>query len=162
MARRERPPEIPDHGPVPVGAALRALRWARGLNLEQLSGVTGYSSSHLSHVETGRHEPSEMMVLELARGLGVEAAELRAVDAERLRTWIDNGLDQKVDARRRSFRRGAGFSVRSKDQAPPRSSQQFDGPDPRLERLYERVRRLETELREITVDIGAILGRTGD
>jgi transcriptional regulator with XRE-family HTH domain len=53
------------------GAAIRAIREARGITLRGLATETGYNAGHLSRVERGLHGGSELFVREVARALGV-------------------------------------------------------------------------------------------
>lgn len=57
--RRERRPEIPTEGEMPVGMKIRARRWARGLTARELADASGYSRTHVSHVEVGSANADE-------------------------------------------------------------------------------------------------------
>lgn len=54
-----------------VGAALRALRRARGLSLQQVAASTGLSIGLISQVERGLSSPSVRALRALAEALGV-------------------------------------------------------------------------------------------
>jgi len=68
-------------GPLSVkefGAWLKALREEKGLTLSVLGELTGYSTSHLSQVETGKKKnmPSPEFLEKLAEPLGVNYSDL--------------------------------------------------------------------------------------
>ena len=58
------------------GAAIRAIREARGISLRSLATEVGFNPGHLSRVERGLHGGSELFVHEVARALGVTASAL--------------------------------------------------------------------------------------
>jgi XRE family transcriptional regulator, regulator of sulfur utilization len=62
--------------PPRVGAALAALRRARGLSLDALSLQAGVSKSMLSQIERGQANPTVAVVWRLASALGVALADL--------------------------------------------------------------------------------------
>jgi transcriptional regulator with XRE-family HTH domain len=62
-------------GSLSIGRRLRAWRQARGLSQLDLSARAGFSSRHLSFVETGRTRPSRDAVLALAEALDVPLRE---------------------------------------------------------------------------------------
>ncbi len=85
---------------------LRALRKARGLSLEALSGASGVSRAALSQIETGKTNPSIGAVWKIATALGVpfgalvgedhrEVEVLRRAHAPRLRS-ADGGLESRA------------------------------------------------------------------
>lgn len=56
---------------VSLGEAIRNLRKASGLTQKGLAGMVGVNPTYLSHVETGRREPSVTLLRALARELTV-------------------------------------------------------------------------------------------
>ena len=58
------------------GAAIRAIREARGISLRSLATEVGYNPGHLSRVERGLHGGSEFFVHEVARALSVTPSAL--------------------------------------------------------------------------------------
>ena len=51
---------------------LKARQW-QGLSQKQLAGMMGMNSTHLSHIESGRREPSCATLRKLTTALGVSA-----------------------------------------------------------------------------------------
>ncbi len=69
-----------------VGAAFREIREQHNLSIGELAGATGYSEARITAVEEGRRDPDYVMVVRLARGIGVPAgAFLRR--AEEMGAW---------------------------------------------------------------------------
>jgi ribosome-binding protein aMBF1 (putative translation factor) len=58
------------------GANVRAARERAGLTQEQLGLRAGFDMSNISRYEAGQQEPGLTVVVRLARGLGVQPAEL--------------------------------------------------------------------------------------
>ncbi|MFE1957276.1 Scr1 family TA system antitoxin-like transcriptional regulator [Streptomyces sp. NPDC059479] len=66
----------PDSGPqAAFGARLRSSREKRGWTQDELAGRMGYSSVHISAVETGRKPPTLRFARSADRALGVEGTE---------------------------------------------------------------------------------------
>lgn len=61
---------------------LRRWRLDHGLSLGESSGLTGYSVSELSRIETGKRRPRMETKLRIARRLGVNVGELFPIDEE--------------------------------------------------------------------------------
>lgn len=59
-----------------VGAVIRSLRGAAGMNQRQLADSVGISASMLSLVESGRREPTIRLLRDIARELEIPAAVL--------------------------------------------------------------------------------------
>src|SRR5688572_26041922 len=59
----------------PVGRLLREWRASRGMSQLDLALHAGFSSRHLSFIETGRTRPSRQAVLALAQSLDVPLRE---------------------------------------------------------------------------------------
>lgn len=59
-----------------LGAAVREHRTAAGLTQAQLAERAGIGRPHLNHIEVGRKSPTVVVLVHLARGLGVDPAEL--------------------------------------------------------------------------------------
>ncbi|MGC5411677.1 helix-turn-helix domain-containing protein, partial [Streptomyces sp. DT225] len=63
----------PDSSPqAAFGARIRSLREARGWKQEDLAERTGYSSTHISAVETGRKNPTLRFSRQADRAFGIE------------------------------------------------------------------------------------------
>lgn len=67
---------IHDHPKMPLGSRMREARKRRGWTLETLSGLTGISASALSKAENGKIALGYGNLQKVARGLGIEIAEL--------------------------------------------------------------------------------------
>ncbi|MFD8870758.1 helix-turn-helix domain-containing protein [Streptomyces sp. NPDC059590] len=66
----------PDSSPLAAfGARLRSLRESRGWTQEELGELTGYSSVHVSAVETARKPPTLRFVRSTDRAFGIEGTE---------------------------------------------------------------------------------------
>ncbi|WP_145754238.1 helix-turn-helix domain-containing protein [Nitrospirillum amazonense] len=61
---------------IQFGRLLRQQRRAKGLTQEELAGRAGMAVPYLSDLERGKWNPSLAMIVDLARGLGVEAWEV--------------------------------------------------------------------------------------
>jgi len=61
-----------------LGRRLRHFRTAAGLTLAQLAEAAGTTTAQLSHIENGRREPRLSLLQQLARAVGVPAAQLIA------------------------------------------------------------------------------------
>lgn len=59
-----------------IGAAVREMRKARGLSLDELAMASGVSRAALSQIETRASNPSLSVLWKIAVGLGVHFAEL--------------------------------------------------------------------------------------
>lgn len=75
-----------------IGTRIRDLRVAKGMTQTALSG-NGISSGYMSLIESGQRTPSDKMVREIARRLGVPAEELLEVHAEPTRTNDEARVD---------------------------------------------------------------------
>lgn len=58
------------------GAVVRRLREKQGLTQEQLAELSGVSATYIGFVERGDNVPTLTVVLDLAAGLGISAADL--------------------------------------------------------------------------------------
>lgn len=65
-----------------LAARLRTARFARGLRLIDVAGLTGLSEVHLYRLEQGERSPSLRALLVLASALDLDPAELLAQDDE--------------------------------------------------------------------------------
>lgn len=65
-----------------LGPAIRQVRRARGLTLEEVAVEVGASVAHLSRMESGTRQPSLDGLLRVAAALGVEVGELFEVSEE--------------------------------------------------------------------------------
>ncbi|MEA1647821.1 helix-turn-helix transcriptional regulator [Nitrospirillum sp. BR 11164] len=61
---------------IQFGKLLRQQRKVKGLTQEELAGRAGMAVPYLSDLERGKWNPSLAMIVDLARGLGVEAWEI--------------------------------------------------------------------------------------
>lgn len=59
-----------------LGAAIREHRTEAGLTQAQLAERAGIGRPHLNHIEGGRKSPTVVVLVHLARGLGVDPAAL--------------------------------------------------------------------------------------
>lgn len=53
------------------GPGIRAIRESLGISLRGLAADIGISPAHLSHVERGNRQASDMLIAAIARRLGV-------------------------------------------------------------------------------------------
>jgi transcriptional regulator with XRE-family HTH domain len=68
---------------IALGRAIRQLRAERNISADELAAAAGLTSRRLDAIESGRFDPRYDVLLALARGLGVKAAELLGrADAE--------------------------------------------------------------------------------
>jgi transcriptional regulator with XRE-family HTH domain len=68
---------------VALGQAIRAIRAERGLSQETVALDADMEPSWLSHIESGRRNPSWATIQRIAKALGVRTSDI-AVRAERL------------------------------------------------------------------------------
>ncbi|MFM9928151.1 helix-turn-helix transcriptional regulator [Variovorax sp. H27-G14] len=61
---------------VALGNAVRQLRKARGISQEELAHRSQVDRSYMSSVERGVQNPGIMLVVAIAKGIGVSVAEL--------------------------------------------------------------------------------------
>lgn len=61
---------------VALGETIRAQRHRAGLTQAELAELAGIGRLHLHHVESGRRNPTVLVLVNLAKGLGVPAGEL--------------------------------------------------------------------------------------
>lgn len=61
------------------GEAVRRIRIAMGLQANNVARTTGISPSSLSNIESGRRHPREVVILGLARSLGVHPDRISTV-----------------------------------------------------------------------------------
>jgi transcriptional regulator with XRE-family HTH domain len=59
-----------------LGAAIREHRLKAGLTQAELAQRAGIGRPHLNHIEGGRKNPTVVVLVHLARGLGVNPADL--------------------------------------------------------------------------------------
>ena len=57
-----------------LGAAIREHRTAAGLSQTKLAQLAGISRPYLNHVEAGHKCPTVVVLVHLARGIGIEPA----------------------------------------------------------------------------------------
>lgn len=78
-----------------LGDTVRRLRDASGLTQDELAGAAGITASHLSHIESGRREPSLRVLREIARSVEVWPGLLIAAF---MQTEMPGGLRPVFDA----------------------------------------------------------------
>lgn len=61
-----------------LGAAIRRRRLQAGLTQAELAGRAGIGRTHLSHIEGGRKNPTVVVLVHVADGLGVDPGDLLA------------------------------------------------------------------------------------
>lgn len=61
---------------VALGAAIRALRKARGISQEELAHRSNIDRSYMSSIERGTQNPGMMTIVQVAAGIGVSVAQL--------------------------------------------------------------------------------------
>jgi transcriptional regulator with XRE-family HTH domain len=61
---------------VALGDRVRQLREERDLTQEELAARAGLSANYVGEIEGGKRNPSALVLFSLARGLGVDAANL--------------------------------------------------------------------------------------
>jgi transcriptional regulator with XRE-family HTH domain len=66
------------------GTVLRAYRLERGMTQEQLGEQVEAVRSHICMLESGKNQPSLIMIFRLASALGIRPGELMDAVAERL------------------------------------------------------------------------------
>lgn len=59
-----------------LGETVRRLREERDLTQEELAARAGLSANYVGEIESGKRNPSALVLFALARGLGVEPARL--------------------------------------------------------------------------------------
>lgn len=59
-----------------LGANLRAIRHERGMTQEQVANVSGLSLSDVGRIERAERDPGVRVLVRLARGLDMTAAQL--------------------------------------------------------------------------------------
>jgi transcriptional regulator with XRE-family HTH domain len=57
-----------------LGRAFREVREQHGLSVGELAGASGYREARITALEEGRRDPDYVMVVRLAKGIGVPAA----------------------------------------------------------------------------------------
>lgn len=58
-----------------IGRELRKHRKARGLSQEALADMAGLHTNHVGMIERGERNPTALVLIALARALGVSAAD---------------------------------------------------------------------------------------
>jgi len=110
---------------VQVGANVRRLRQAQGLNSGELARSAGISAAMLSRLESGDVSPSLETLSALAEALGIATATLLKEDAA---TQSDAQLVRKgegLEVVRRGTRRGHTYHLLASDRGPKRVFEPF-------------------------------------
>ena len=110
---------------VQVGANVRRLRQAQGLNSGELARSAGISAAMLSRLESGDVSPSLEALSALAEALGIAPATLLKEDAA---TQSDAQLVRKgegLEVVRRGTRRGHTYHLLASDRGPKRVFEPF-------------------------------------
>lgn len=85
MGNREKMPQIPQEGPIPIGVVLRALRWGVGKKISAFADMIGYDPGYLSQIETGKAPTTDEFLEEVSKALGLTSPEeIRAISRERI------------------------------------------------------------------------------
>ena len=133
-----------------VGAAVRALRDARGWSLQRLASGAHISKQHLWDIERGAARPNELTIKHLARVLGVRVSDLMG------ETSLDE-VTRPISPSLRAFaaRRGLGAA-----QVEALAGLNYRGRAPRTAAEWELIWRL---LRAVLEDEngGGSMGREG-
>ncbi len=66
------------------GEVIREARKAKGLSQEGLANAAGIERSHMGKIERGMHLPSLVMLMNIAKALGIRVGKLVDQTAERL------------------------------------------------------------------------------
>ncbi|HXS31058.1 MAG TPA: XRE family transcriptional regulator [Steroidobacteraceae bacterium] len=110
---------------VQVGANVRRLRQAQGLNSGELARSAGISAAMLSRLESGDVSPSLETLSALAEALGIATATLLKEDAA---SQSDAQLVRKgegLEVVRRGTRRGHTYHLLASDRGPKRVFEPF-------------------------------------
>ncbi|HEP8119826.1 helix-turn-helix domain-containing protein [Pseudomonas aeruginosa] len=86
--RRGRPPGTTTFDAEPAlafGAAVRVARLTQGVAQEELAAKAGIERSHMVKIERGEHMPTLALILRIAAGLKLSAAELISAAERNLR-----------------------------------------------------------------------------
>ncbi|PPB08028.1 helix-turn-helix domain-containing protein [Pseudomonas aeruginosa] len=86
--RRGRPPGTTTFDAEPAlafGAAVRVARLTQGIAQEELAAKAGIVRSHMGKIERGEHMPTLALILRIAAGLKLSAAELVSAAERNLR-----------------------------------------------------------------------------
>lgn len=59
---------------------LKQIRIEKGYSLEQLSRITGVSSSHLNYIEKNQKEPTLSVLIRISQALNVKIEELYRIE----------------------------------------------------------------------------------
>ena len=90
--QRGRPPGTTTFEAAPAcafGAAVRAARTEQGVAQETLAHLAGIERSHMGKIERGEHMPTLVLVLKIARALGLSSADLMtATEAKLPPKWL--------------------------------------------------------------------------
>jgi transcriptional regulator with XRE-family HTH domain len=65
---------LPEGDLLALGKAFREIREQHGLSVGELAGAAGVSDTRIGKLEDGRLEPDYLLIVKLARGIGVPAA----------------------------------------------------------------------------------------
>ncbi|WP_134323916.1 helix-turn-helix domain-containing protein [Cumulibacter soli] len=66
----------------PLGEMIRKQRELASMTMRQLSSMAGISNPYLSQIEHGVREPSQAVLRQIARSLGLDPDDLRPDDEE--------------------------------------------------------------------------------
>jgi transcriptional regulator with XRE-family HTH domain len=70
------PKHARDPALIALGSAIRRSRKARGISQEELAHRSQVDRSYMSSVERGVQNPGVMLIVAVARGIGISVAEL--------------------------------------------------------------------------------------
>ncbi len=96
MGKKVTVPVLPDNGEVPLGMRIRIRRLYVGLdNLRVLADKVGCDRSHLSHIETGKINPSKELLQVICSWLQITPEELRSATREDIESWRNSLVHHK-------------------------------------------------------------------
>src|SRR5215472_14834206 len=80
VARHDKPVVLPNDNSaeLPVGARMRLLRQQKGLSLTEMAAAVGITKGYLSALENGVRQPSDQVIEEYERVLGLDPGTLLA------------------------------------------------------------------------------------
>ena len=108
-----------------VGAQIRKLRSAQGLNLAEVAARARISDAMLSRVETGAVSPSLETLAALAAALGAEPSTLfKGIDAKPSDAQLVR-KNEGLEVVRRGTRRGHTYHLLAADRGPHKSFEPF-------------------------------------
>lgn len=81
----------------PIGQAIKKAREARGMTMEQLSGIIGYAPRHIQSIENEWQYPSIELFIQLITMFDVSVDEYIFPDNEVKKSSVRRRLDAQLD-----------------------------------------------------------------